>query len=983
MMAGPFIFGAPLALIGLIALPVIWYILRATPPAPQEADLPSLRLLDDVDPQEETPARTPWWILLLRILAAAAAIIGLSKPIYAPGAQPSGDATGPVLIVMDDGWPSAPRWSEMRSVAETALDGEPRDTAAHLLLTAPRTLDTDPAERLSRTELDARMSSLAPVSWGTDRSEALERLEASGLQPARILWISDGLNHETGSDTAFADALSAIAPLSVYAAPPRGPFAITGLASDADGASLTLQRANTADAADHYVSALTLDGAALATATASFAEDTAGTTVRFDVPAAALARVERFAITGVEGAGSIWLWDSAARSRRVGLVSGEATAQPLLSDLHYVRKALQPFATITEASVEDLIAASPDAIIMTDIGQLAPELETRVAEWVEGGGALIRFAGPRLAAQADGLVPTPLRSASRAIGGALTWEEPQSIGSYPEASPFAGLSTPQDVKIRQQVLARPDPELTGRTWARLADGSPLVTAAPRGRGTLILFHVTAGPDWSDLPYSGTFVEMLRRAIAAGRGETANDTEGTYTPEIVLNGYGRLVSPGPNASPVEASAFAGIAPSEDHPPGLYRGAAGTRAINAAAGFTAQPITDWPAGTRLLGDAEARTLRLGGLLLGFAALLIAIDLLVALFIAGRLPVFRRPAHVAAGLAILGLGAGLAAAPHAEAQDRYQFPQYQPDPYSYGVSPGYGTDVQTTGDIDKAMEAALEMRLAYIETGDAALDRTTRAGLTGISLILFRRTSVEPADPHAVDPETDDLDVYPLIFLSLPDSAEPLSSRAVERLNEYLRNGGALFIDTRRGGDVATGNSFADLERVLPGLDTPPLQPAGSDHVLTRSFYLIDGFPGRYQNRQLWIESSGGGDRNARRGDGVSGLFIGDADYLAAWAVDEQGRATLSVDGGDPQREMARRFGVNLVMYVLTGNYKEDQVHIPALLERLGEGGDGASPRNPFDEMGVPEPDRPDGGTGDTDGADPRALDLEDILRRVEPE
>ena len=74
--------------------------------------------------------------------------------------------------------------------------------------------------------------------------------------------------------------------------------------------------------------------------------------------------------------------------------------------------------------------------------------------------------------------------------------------------------------------------------------------------------------------------------------------------------------------------------------------------------------------------------------------------------------------------------------------------------------------------------------------------------------------------------------------------------------------------------------------------------------------------------------------RRGDGVSRLFVGDADYLAAWAVDERGRPLYSVDGGDVQRELSIRFGVNLIIYILTGNYKEDQVHIPALLERLGE-------------------------------------------------
>ena len=78
----------------------------------------------------------------------------------------------------------------------------------------------------------------------------------------------------------------------------------------------------------------------------------------------------------------------------------------------------------------------------------------------------------------------------------------------------------------------------------------------------------------------------------------------------------------------------------------------------------------------------------------------------------------------------------------------------------------------------------------------------------------------------------------------------------------------------------------------------------------------------------------DPKERRGDGVSGLFVGDADWATAWAGDERGRALYTVDGGRRGRELAIRFGVNLIMHVLTGNYKEDQVHLPILLERLGE-------------------------------------------------
>lgn len=908
MTFGPFLFMAPLALIGLIALPLIWYILRATPPTPRQEALPSLRLLDGVEPEEETPARTPWWVLLLRLGAAALAILGLALPIYAPGATTETASDGPVLVVIDDGWTSAERWGDLRNAGLATLDGEDRDIGAHILLTAPRSLNADPNERLDRAAFEARLRSLEPMPWAIDREEALGRLEASGLQPGRILWLTDGLDPE--SARVFGEALASKAPLSIFAASPRGPVALSNLSADAQGATLTARRSNGAEPSSHYVSALTLDGAALATADLEFAAGETEATAVFSLPPAALSQIARFQVTGSRSAGTVWLWDSADRSRRVGLVSGDSTAQPLLSDIHYVRKALEPFASITEGDLDLLIEGNPDAIILTDIGQISPEVEEQLTTWIEDGGALIRFAGPRMAAQGDSFVPAPLRRASRAIGGALTWEDPQPLGEFPATSPFAGLAIPADIRVRQQVLARPGPDLARQTWARLADGSPLVTADRRGNGSLILFHVTAGPDWSDLPYAGVFVEMLRRSIAAGRGEAVNVEDGLYTPYLSLSARGRLTQPLAGATPLNAAEFATTTPSETHPAGLYRGPAGTRALNVAAGYVPEPVTNWPTAATLLGEAEARTIRLGGILLSVALALIALDLVIATALAGRFPRLGRSATIGAGFLICLISLP----PDALAQLR--LPSELPP------------------DLPMEIEAALELRLAYIETGDTRTDRATRAGLEGLSLTLYRRSSVEPAAPHAVDPETDALDVYPVLFLALPDSPTPLSPRAVARLNDYMRNGGALFIDTRRGGNIGSGNSFDGLDTILAGLDTPPLSPVPSEHVLTKSFYLLQSFPGRYSGRNLWIEATGASPKDERRGDGVSRLFVGDADYLAAWAIDERGRPLYSVDGGDSQREMAMRFGVNLIIYILTGNYKEDQVHIPALLERLGE-------------------------------------------------
>ena len=123
---------------------------------------------------------------------------------------------------------------------------------------------------------------------------------------------------------------------------------------------------------------------------------------------------------------------------------------------------------------------------------------------------------------------------------------------------------------------------------------------------------------------------------------------------------------------------------------------------------------------------------------------------------------------------------------------------------------------------------------------------------------------------------------------------------------------------------------MQALTAGLDIPPLMPLPSDHVLTRSFYLLQDFPGRSAGGEVWIEA-----REDRRLDGVSSVIVGGNDWAGAWAMDAQGQPLYAVvPGGERQRELAWRFGVNVVMYALTGNYKADQVHVPAILQRIGQ-------------------------------------------------
>src|SRR5213079_1406597 len=143
-------------------------------------------------------------------------------------------------------------------------------------------------------------------------------------------------------------------------------------------------------------------------------------------------------------------------------------------------------------------------------------------------------------------------------------------------SPFFGLAVPTDVAVSRQVLAEPDSTLTEQTWATLADGTPLVTAQRRGKGMVVLFHVTADTRWSDLPLSGAFVDMLKRIVAlagtapAPEGDAAggrnNAARDLVAPSRILDGYGVFGPAPPTARPV-AAGFTGRA-TFDHPPGFY-------------------------------------------------------------------------------------------------------------------------------------------------------------------------------------------------------------------------------------------------------------------------------------------------------------------------------------------------------------------------------------------------------------------------------
>jgi hypothetical protein len=258
-------------------------------------------------------------------------------------------------------------------------------------------------------------------------------------------------------------------------------------------------------------------------------------------------------------------------------------------------------------------------------------------------------------------------------------------------------------------------------------------------------------------------------------------------------------------------------------------------------------------------------------------------------------------------------------------------------------------TESNDDFALKAVSQTRLAYVVTGNADVDSIVKAGMSGLTLFLAQRTALEAGEPVGVDPAHDELAFFPLIYWPIVPGAAKPPQDAINRIDAYMKQGGTVLFDTRDAIEASPSENGASqtpgmqaLRDILSALDVPELEPVPREHVLTKTFYLLRDFPGRFTSGQTWVETlpredddEAASQRPARGGDGVSPIIITSNDLAGAWAIRPDGQPMLPLTPGEPkQREFAFRAGVNIVMYTLTGNYKADQVHAPALIERLGQ-------------------------------------------------
>ena len=928
---GSISFAAPWALLGLAALPVLCWLLRLTPPAPWRMSFPPVRLLLELTSVEESPAKSPLWLLILRLCLATALIVGAAHPLF--NAQQGMSGSGPLILIIDDGWASAANWPGRRQAAGALIDRAEREERRVVIVTTAPEPAAEPGEEsalppkgqaLAPAQARRLLQGLLPKPWPTDRMAALAPLldeertarSKSGPQPGQVVWLSDGLE-ETGEGGEFAQVVEALKSLVAVSViedrPHRRAMILRPPEAEGDALIIGAVRPDTKGERTAAVRAMSADGRLLGRETLRFADGGNLAETRMVLPAELRNRLARFEIEDERTAGAVVLVDERWRRRPVGLLvqEGAADDQPLLSAHYYLARALEPYTEVRRGAIGDLLGRELAVLMLADPPPLEEKDRRAMEQWIDGGGVVVRFAGPRLAKTADALLPVELQGGDRSLGGAMSWDKPVSLAPFEESSPFHGLdvsgTASGDIRIRRQVLAKPSLGLAEKTWARLNDGTPLITAEQRNKGWLVLVHTTANTNWSDLPLSGLFVEMLRRIVALSQGAVAKPGGPPLPPLETLDGFGRLGPAPADALAIASDDFGETRVEPRHPPGYYGDSLARQALNLSAGLSdPRAVGALPGGVARQAYGKVVEVDFRPWLLGAALVMFILDLIASLALRGLLRPLHRPLNRLAPAMALSLLV-MAAAPDGFAQED-PFPQ----------------------DDTLAMSASLNTRLAYIITGNTEVDGISRAGLAGLSVIVNRRTAAELAEPFGIDPEIDAFNFFPLLYWPVTGEQRPLSARAVGRVNAYLAGGGTILFDTRQQGDIGGGDGARLLQRLVAGLDVPPLNPISPSHVLNRSYYLLNDLPGRWTGSTIWVELPG-----ERVNDGVSPVIVGGNDWAAAWAMDEAQRYLFPVvPGGERQREIAYRFGINLVMYTLTGNYKSDQVHLPEILRRLGQ-------------------------------------------------
>ncbi|MBM3602370.1 MAG: DUF4159 domain-containing protein [Alphaproteobacteria bacterium] len=1005
-------FHQPIWLLPLLLLPVLWWWLRQRDRQPIKVIFPATRLLQpfaNLLPR----ARPPLWRRMLQLLLLANIFLALAQPFW-PSRHPP-IANQPTLLILNNNWLAGQHWQAMQQAAITLLDQLPDDQPIYVTSTTSLaalwpSLDGQP---MAVDQAKAMVRRWQPASWPIEAGfgdsliaqpwwhrlgqvwwltspmqdlaskSTLSKLEAALPMGGRLRPLV------VGQQQAVITGLSPLAPLP---APDDG-GAQPNTPAESDGWLVQLN--SSGGKQPQLLQLLDEDGQLVAQQAVTLLGG--AQTMPLLVASPQLAKATQLRLLGQRHPGAVWLLPMGTGGGGIGLIGDAGSLQsrpPLSQAAHYLTQALRP-SMASMAGVNALLngvdsgASSPAMLLWPEDQLLSGAERSALSAWVNRGGVLLRLgvsgnAHDRASVVGDDsgqvtsvngviddpLLPVRLLAEPRRFGGLLSPQVQQRVQAAAN-SPVADLP-PHDLAIQQAWLSLPDVNQSSQIWLQLSDGSPLLSARPMGQGWLLLLHVPATPNWSDLPLSALLPQLLQRlasfaiqnpairgqiGIAKAMMPISHDQPAIPDPGLdaglsadkampataglkpwrQLDGYGRLVPAPVSSQPLpigahEAKAEQSTTVSFAHPPGYYGVAGSARPLNPdwlAAGLETVTAESWQS------VPETPLTRY--------SLLMALGLLLLLAISDALVGVLRAQTYADELGKNGAGYKTTKRPPllAGARQFWQRMRGGGRGFGLGLMVVVGLLAKATPLLAQPAGFAEPASLAFITGSDARTNRLCENGLSELSAVMGMRTSLTLGAPIGLDLTKPEVQAvmgrYPMVYWLVPTNDAAVTPALLQGLRRYIALGGLLVMDVGQRGSSPLPSSWADA------MALPPLSVMPADHVLTRSFYLLrqlDGQPGLGDPLLL---------ARPMAGMEVAPVMVARRQWALAWS-----EAALSSPQDKDAGEMALRSGINLVLYAFTGQYKADQVHMPTILQRLGQ----PLPVPLTDEGGNPGLQQPDG-------------------------
>lgn len=834
----------------LLALPLLYWLVRLFPPRPKVIDFPAIRILLGLQtgtPPAQTP---PWWLVLLRVLLATLLIVAVAGPRLVPQTH---DSQNQVVLLVDNSWPAAASWADIQRTATTLLNEAAADRKKVWLW--PLVEEATAVQWQEAAAWQDKLSRLQPQQASLDLPTRLKWLQKNLPAATDVMLLSSGVVERL----AVPDGKEGVTVERIYT-PKILPQVIGHVAREGDNLKvkvLPLQK----DAGNVTVELKDLNNKVLSRAGT---EDQVANLVLTGLPAKAgyITLQHQNHIAAWWGLGNI------GGQPRVYALAAKQNEFPLLSSRYYIQNALKEVAQVR--SGEDLPASLSDMdAIVADRLPLQPEAALK---WVEAGGVYISLAGDWLQEHTDfSLLPSALRPQPRLLSGPLQLEGAMTLKGATASGPLTDMSLDNTGIISQQWLPQNGWADGVETWLKLQDDTPLVSARKVGSGWLVLMHTGAEAAWSTLPLTGSFPTLLQALVQLGQGKDNSDIPPLpWAPQQLFDVYGRPAKL--KAEPITAE---NTPVSISQPIGFYGAPAQAHMLDGKQKLlTALPTTLWQSAQVLHYTEQSQSFDLTPWVLLLAFLLLLVDTAIRLEL-------LRPGR----MLLLLVACMLPLSAHAE-------------------------------------EPNNAMQLGWLPSGSSSVDSVTAAGLAGLSSVVNERTSIKLGAPQKLNPATDSLGLYPVIVWPQVEGTALPDDKAAAAIRAYVTSGGMLLVDS--GSQL--GEARLQTQKVLNEVLGVSLTPVDNEHTLERSFYLLQGQNiGRLGNKPLWRDTA----------VPLARMIVAAHDFAGAWAVSEQGRFMLPMlAGGEVEREKAYRFGVNLVLYALVGDYKKDQLHVDTLLKLFEE-------------------------------------------------